>query len=79
MWKIVKIDVPWINIAKYSAASAVMALFLSLAIIPHPTRLSIVLGMTVVGAIIYFALLSAIDKETRELIRSIWQEIKLRF
>jgi O-antigen/teichoic acid export membrane protein len=79
MWKTVKIDVPWMNIAKYSAASTVMALFLALAIIPHPTRLSIILGMTVAGAIIYFALLSVIDKEARELIRSIWQEIKLRF
>ena len=79
IWKIVKIDIPWMNIAKYSAASAVMALFLFFIIIPHPTRLSVILGMTVIGAVIYFALLSAIDKEARELIRSIWQEIKFRF
>ena len=78
IWKMVKIDIPWMNIAKYSAASAVMALFLFFIIIPHPTRLSVILGMTAIGAIIYFVLLTAIDKEARELIRSIWQEIKLR-
>jgi O-antigen/teichoic acid export membrane protein len=79
IWKIVKINIPWMNIAKYIAASAVMGLFLFFIIIPHPTRLSVVLGMTAMGAIIYFALLSAIDKEAREMIRSIWQEIKFRF
>jgi len=79
IWKMVKINIPWINIAKYVAASVVMGLFLFFIIIPHPTRLSVVLGMTVMGAAIYFALLSAIDKEARELIRSIWQEIKFRF
>jgi hypothetical protein len=75
----VKINIPWMNIAKYSAASAIMGLFLFSIIIPHPTRISIVLGMTILGAVIYFTLLSAIDKETRDLIRSIWQEIKFRF
>jgi O-antigen/teichoic acid export membrane protein len=79
IWKMVKIDIPWMNIAKYSAASAVMALFLFFIIIPHPTRLSVILGMTAIGAIIYFVLLTAIDKEARELIRSIWQEIKFKF
>lgn len=77
--KMVKINIPWMNIAKYSAASAIMGLFLFSIIIPHPTRISIVLGMTILGAVIYFTLLSAIDKETRDLIRSIWQEIKFRF
>jgi O-antigen/teichoic acid export membrane protein len=79
IWKMVKIDIPWMNIAKYIAASAVMGLFLFFIITPHPTRLSVVLGVTAMGAAIYFALLSAIDKEARELIRSIWQEIKFRF
>jgi len=77
--KMVKIDIPWMNIAKYIAASAVMGLFLFFIIIPHPTRLTTILGLTVIGVIIYFALLTAIDKEARKLIRSIWQEIKFRF
>jgi O-antigen/teichoic acid export membrane protein len=79
IWKMVKIGIPWMNITKYIVASAVMGLFLFFIIIPHPTRLSVILGMTVIGAVIYFALLSAIDKETRKLIRSIWQEIKFKF
>jgi len=79
IWKMVKINIPWMNIAKYAFASAVMALFLFFIIIPHPTRLTTTLGLTVIGAIIYFALLTAIDKEARELIRSIWQEIKFKF
>jgi hypothetical protein len=77
IWKIVKIDIPWVNITKYIVASAFMALFLFL--IPHPTRLTLILGVTIIAGIIYFALLAAIDKEARELIRSIWQEIKFRF
>jgi len=78
IWKIVKINIPWMNITKDIAASTVMGLFLFFIIIPHPTRLSVVLVMTAIGAAIYFALLTAIDKEARELIRSIWEEIRFR-
>jgi hypothetical protein len=78
IWKMVKINIPWMNITKYIAASTVMGLFLSFIIIPHPTRLSVVLVMTAISAAIYFALLTAIDKEARELIRSIWEEIRFR-
>jgi len=74
--KIVKVDVPWKNIAKYVSASAVMVFFLFF--IPHPTRLSSTLGITAAGGIIYLTLLAAIDKETRELIHTVWQEIKFK-
>jgi hypothetical protein len=77
IWKIVKINIPWINITKYIIASTGMALFLFL--IPHPTRITSILGITIIAGIIYFALLSAIDKDARILIRSIWQEIESRF
>jgi len=77
LWKIVKISTPWVSITKYIAASAGMALFLFL--IPHPTRITSILGITIIAGIIYFALLSAIDKDARILVRSIWQEIKSRF
>ena len=79
IWKMVKINIPWMNITKYITTSTVMGLFLSFIIIPHPTKLSVILAMTAIGAAIYFALLSIIDKEARELIRSIWHEIKFRF
>jgi O-antigen/teichoic acid export membrane protein len=74
--KMIKIDIPWRNIAKYVFASAVMATILF--IIPHPTRLSLTLGVTAIGGIIYLTLLVAIDKEVRLLANSIWQEVKIK-
>ena len=72
--KMVKIGIPWKHIVKYLFASIVMATILFL--LPHPKRITTTLGTTAVGGIIYFALLTAIDKETRDLISSIWREIK---
>ena len=74
--KMIKIDIPWRNIAKYVFASAVMATILF--IIPHPARLSLTLGVTAIGGIIYLTLLIAIDKETRALANYMWQEIKFK-
>jgi len=74
--KRVRIHIPWSSIAKYVFASAIMATILFL--IPHPTRLSATLGITAMGAIIYFMLLMAIDREVRALLSSIWQEIKFK-
>jgi len=76
--KMVKLEIPWLKLAKYLFASSAMALFLYFAFVPHPTRLTTTLGVTALGAIIYFALLATIDKDSRELVRSVWQEIKLR-
>lgn len=77
LWKMVKMNIPWMNIVKYSVAAAFMTLFLFL--IPHPTAATLIFGVTIIAGIIYFALLTVIDKEARELIRSIWQEIKFKF
>jgi O-antigen/teichoic acid export membrane protein len=74
--KMVKIDIPWKNIAKYVFASAVMAT--ALFIIPHPTRIYLTLIATAIGGIIYLALLMVIDKDARLLVHSIWQEIKFK-
>jgi len=74
--KAVKVKIPWKNIAKYSFASAVMVTFLF--VIPHPTTISLTLGLTTVGGIIYLMLVMMIDKEARMLTVSIWQEIKNR-
>jgi len=74
--KLVTINIPWRNLAKYVFASAVMATVLF--VIPHPTRLSLTLGVTAIGGIIYLALLMAIDKEARLLVHSVWQEIKFK-
>ncbi len=79
MRKIIRLTIPWKNIAKYVFASAVMAVFLYFVFIPHPTRLTVTLAITALGAIVYFILLIATDKDARELIRSVWQEIRFRF
>ncbi len=72
--KMVKIDIPWMSTAKYVFASAVMATVLF--IVPHPTRISTVLAVTVFGGCVYLALLMAIDQEARALPKTIWQEIR---
>jgi hypothetical protein len=72
----IRIVIPWRNIAKYVFASVVMASILFL--IPHPTRLLFTLGITAAGAILYLTLLIAIDKEARTLANYMWQEIKFK-
>ena len=74
--RMVKLNIPWKNIAKYVFASVVMASILFL--IPHPTRLLFTLGITAAGAILYLAVLIAIDKEARALANYMWQEIKFK-
>ena len=63
---------PWNSILKYILASAVMATVLLM--IPHPTRLSITVAFTLLGAAIYLTVLTLIDKETKSLAKSILKE-----
>jgi O-antigen/teichoic acid export membrane protein len=72
--KMVRLSIPWNYIAKYVFASLVMAT--AFYILPHPTRILFTLGMTAIGGIIYFASLTAVDKEARTLVLSVWKEIK---
>jgi len=72
--KCLTFNFPWKNVAKYIVASAVMAA--PLLIISHPTRLLLTVGLTVLGGIIYFAILATIDQETRELTKSVLNEVK---
>ena len=74
--KCLTFNFPWKNIAKYTIASAAMATLLYT--IPHPTRILLTLGLTILAGIVYFAILAVIDWETRELIRSIMSEVKSR-
>ena len=74
--KCLTFNFPWKNVAKYVIASAVMAA--PLLVIPHPTRLLLTVGLTVLGGIIYFAILATIDRATKELIKSILNEIKFK-
>jgi len=72
--KCLTFNFPWKNIAKYTIASVAMAALLY--VLPHPTRISLTLGLTILAGIVYFAILAVIDWETRELIRSILSEVK---
>lgn len=58
--------IPWHAMAKYCLASVVMVAFLI--VIPCPTRLSYAVAATLLGAAVYFAVLYAIDEETRSLL-----------
>jgi O-antigen/teichoic acid export membrane protein len=72
--KCLTFNFPWKNSAKYTIASVAMAALLY--IIPHPTRLLLTVGLTILGGIVYFAVLAVIDWETRELIKSVMSEVK---
>jgi len=74
--KCLTFNFPWKGVTKYIIASAVMAT--PFYIIPHPTTLLLTVGLTVLGGIVYFAILAVIDWETRGLIRSVISEVKLR-
>jgi len=66
--------VPWTHLCKYLGASAVMGLILYL--LPSPTRLSVTLIETLLGGVVYFVVLSAVDKESRLTIRSAKNELQ---
>lgn len=68
-----RIVVPWKSIGKYVFASTVTAVILYL--LPHPSTLALTFGTVIAGAAAYAALLLAIDKDARMLVRSILQEI----
>jgi len=67
-------DIPWSHIGKYLGVSVFMALVLAL--IPTPTRVSTTVATTLLGGCVYFLLLSAIDKESREIAKSATQEFR---
>jgi peptidoglycan biosynthesis protein MviN/MurJ (putative lipid II flippase) len=74
--KMIKMHIPWKIIAKYVLAAAVMGALLY--VIPHPTRIYMILAETAVGGLIYLVVIMAIDKETRALPKSILDELKHR-
>jgi len=63
---------PWNSVLKYILASIVMATVLLM--IPHPTRLSLTIAFTLLGAAIYLLMLALIDKEARSLAKSVLKE-----
>ena len=68
------IPVAWKNIGKYILAALVMGVVLFF--LPTTTTLLTTLGKTIGGFAIYVALLLVIDKQARELVGLVWEEIK---
>jgi len=70
--KAVKIKIPWKAIAKYVLASTFMAAFLF--VTPHPKTMFFTIGVTVIGGIIYSAILLVMDREAKMLIKTVLHE-----
>ncbi|MEM2527573.1 MAG: hypothetical protein QW825_04805, partial [Candidatus Bathyarchaeia archaeon] len=62
-----KFSIPWASIAKYLGVSLIMALILYL--LQTPARLTITVAKTLFGGLVYFLILLAVDRETREIAR----------
>jgi len=78
--KMVRIAAPWMNVAKYVFASAIMGCVLyALREMMHPSRVYQILGLTAFGGAFYLMLLMIIDKDTRTLAKLAWQEIMHRW
>jgi len=70
-------DIPWSHIGKYLGASFLMALAIYL--LPTPTRVSTTVAFALLGAIIYFLVLSTVDEETRIIAKSARDELLKAF
>ena len=69
-----KVTIPWKNISKYALAGVIMGVVLYL--LPYSNRISTTLIWTAIGGAVYLAVLMLIDKEARELPRSILNELR---
>jgi len=69
--------IPWLSIGKYFASSMIMALILY--VFQMPARLSLTVFRTLLGALTYFAVLLAIDEETRDVLKSAKREAMKKF
>jgi hypothetical protein len=74
--KIVRVKVPWSNIAKYLFASALMAI--ALFWLPHPTTIMLTFAITAVGGILYLLVVMALDRDARILVSRMLQIVKSR-
>jgi Flp pilus assembly protein protease CpaA len=64
---------PLNHIIKFIGAAAVMALLLY--VLPHPTRLTVTVALTLIGGCVYFIILAIIDSESRAVIKDAIKEL----
>jgi O-antigen/teichoic acid export membrane protein len=74
MRRSISIPVAWVSIAKYVFAALLMAGIMLL--LPATTTLLSTIAKAIAGFGIYVVLLLAIDKQARQLVSLIWEEIK---
>ncbi|MEM3578965.1 MAG: hypothetical protein QXL54_01925 [Candidatus Bathyarchaeia archaeon] len=78
--KMVRVVIPWKNIAKYVFASVVMGCLLYwLHLQLQLTRVHQILGLSAFAGAFYLVLLMLIDEDARMLAKSAWLEIKAKF
>ena len=65
--KSLRFQMPLKQITKFTGAAAVMALLLY--VLPHPTRLTVTVAMTLLGGCVYFIILAIVDSESRNIIK----------
>lgn len=81
----VRVVIPWRNVAKYIFASVAMGCllcWLRTSLLPpeiEKVRVHQTLGVTGLAGIFYLALLAVIDKDARILVKSAWLEIRRSF
>lgn len=73
--KAVRVKIPWSNIGKYAASSAIMGFMLFFL---HPTRRLPTLIFTAIGGLVYIVIVLAIDSDTRKLARISIKILKTR-
>ncbi|MGA2681593.1 MAG: hypothetical protein ABSF44_07320 [Candidatus Bathyarchaeia archaeon] len=74
MRRSIGIPVAWVSMGKYVLASALMAVILFL--LPTTTTLLSTIAKAAAGFGLYVVFLLAIDKQARQLIRQVWEEIR---
>jgi hypothetical protein len=71
--KSLRFQMPLIHIMKFMGAAGAMALVLY--VLPHPTRLTVTVALTLIGGCIYFVVLAIIDSESRAVIKDAIKEL----
>ena len=71
--KSLRFQMPLTHILKFMVAAVVMALLLYA--LPHPTRLTVTVALTLIGGCVYFVALAIIDSESRTVIKDALKEL----
>ena len=75
--KSLRFRVPLKQIIKFVGAAAAMALMLY--VLPHPTRLTSTVALTLLGGCVYLIMLAIIDSESRDIVKYAINEITAKF